>query len=463
MTTRYFIGIGTAASPAAYNNTANWSETDGGTGGASIPSAADGRVFNSSTVVSSIPAAHSAATVIGQNANVQWNLTANNTIYGSLLISQSATFNITGNYSLNFEESAAAVIQNNAVMNKTQSSIIMKALTALQNKGTINAALYLCSSAVNEPGTVSSIIPSTSGAAADISMGGDLPVKTQSVIFRHHQNYAVSTALRTPLITGDLQLNASANIGMSIFQKFPVSVSGNVSATGQYIQNDAFIWQQDEGVLSYFTGEEEQSIVFPQWISGQRWFVDKTSGTLDLVNFSGYLQGRCKNLIVRAASSVDLSGTPPVLDATKPDGSVFQTAYHGIKSDSTYPFAGGLSDNAKYEREALESVQNYGTIHIPAGKVICTKNLQNYTGAVITGDGMLVVEYGGLTNDGSIAETVQVKMFNTPVIPPVCPPHPVINNNLAFQIAAIIQYHTDRIIIALGGTVDTENATEDEV
>ncbi|MCL2745436.1 MAG: hypothetical protein FWE67_16470, partial [Planctomycetaceae bacterium] len=414
MSSRYFIGGGTTTSPAAYNNTANWSETDGGTGGVTVPTAADDRYFNSDAVVTGIPNSHSAATVIGTNAQVQWNQTGSITLSGSLLVSENAGFTLTGNYTLTFDNDASAVIQKNAVMTKPQSNIAFRGQSILNNKGILSGLVMIAPAQVHEPGTVSQLIIQTWGAAADVHLGNDLPVNADSVTIQHSQNYSVSAVLRTPLIVHNIELYAAANAGLHVVQKNAVRISGNVTAAGTAIHNNTFTWQTDAGAVSYFTGSANQSITFPQWVSGHNWIADKTDGTLELAAFNGFLQGRCKNLIVRAGSSIDLSAAPAVLDAVSPNGTAFQAAYYGIKANSTYPFGSVLSQDEICEREALDSVLNFGSIHIPAGRVLCTKSLTNNTGAVITGEGMLCVEHGGLINSGMIAGSVKIWFFNEP-------------------------------------------------
>lgn len=188
---------------------------------------------------------------------------------------------------------------------------------------------------------------------------------------------------------------------------------GNLFVAGDVFQISnagIFLWNVSDGAVSTFTGTADQEITMPLAVTGQSWISDKPAGILRLANFDGFLQGRLRELVVDAGSAIDLSGPSPCLLNSTNEAVLFP----GLKADVCPTDGPTLSDDAVHEFEAMDSCVNEGRITIPEGKVLCTRIMDNRAGASISGNGILRVEYGGLSNAGTITDDISIRYFNRP-------------------------------------------------
>ena len=443
MADRFCIASGNFTDPSI------WSATDGGNGGASVPADTDDRIFNSSVAVTDYPQTpgrHSIA--IGPMADV----TISQTPSDSFIIGHGLT--IEGKLTVVIPTYYASV-RANAVIDLKESGIWDLGVRSLRmstydlntntdgdthgvidNKGSIVAG-SIDIHAANNPtaaqriGKASKLNIQTRAAVNNVSVVGvrfrcDMDVDAIRFLFSES---LVSTLVcnwgNTRIKTKDLEWDwngASTTKICQVIQNGPMEVSGDIRRIG----GSPLIvdWQLGAGARLAFVGTADQTIDIPPDITGQVWTVDKPAGKLDLTTFSGFLQGRLRQLIVRAASSVDLAGPPPILQTTTgmPNG------YHGLKADSASPQ--GPVTVTEHLQEAMDSCENYGLLTIPGGKTLCTKSFQNYTGAKISGTGTLCVRYGGLSNAGTIDPTVNVHYFDKPVLAVLSAPATVFANSI---------------------------------
>lgn len=228
----------------------------------------------------------------------------------------------------------------------------------------------------------------------------------------HYSVASGTVGLTTEFFDGEARIGAlqfdNEGDAVRIDQHGRFLLSGNV--TGSF--PDRIEWNQETGAESFFSATSDQSVSMPPNVIGQKWTVDKPAGKLDLVRFNGFLQGRVRHLIVRAASSIDLSGAPPYLETS----TGARTCFDGLKADARLPDqVATVPEVGEHLREALDLCENYGHITIPSGKTICAKQLKNYTGARISGNGTLCLRYGGLTNSGTIDSNLTLRYFDLPV------------------------------------------------
>ena len=145
-----------------------------------------------------------------------------------------------------------------------------------------------------------------------------------------------------------------------------ILITGNIEGDQQRVQ-----WF-DQSVNSRFilSGTGNQSISLPQGLEDRTWTADKSAGTLELLHFSGRLQGKLYDL--------ELHNT-------------------GVE------LAAGLVAN---------SVTNNSRLTIPSGKTLSTKTLQNNANGEIFGEGTLRIWEDGLTNVGFIDPRITILWDN---------------------------------------------------
>ena len=445
MPNRYCIASGT------FTDTAIWSATDGGPGGASVPTTTDDIFLNGSVDVAGWIGSNSdnRNIIVGLNVDASIEFAAANkfairsgkklTIEGKLsLIPNGETVNIYSGGTAIITE-AGRLDCGLTSLSFMQVSSVSADAGILDNKGTITNSgnLHLYASSVQEmphrignvsnctvypPSNLIGVTEATCRFRGNIDASGYLRVNTRSGQSHPMVIDFADTIIRTRgLIFTWNQTNLDFFVRW--LQNGLLEVSGNVEQPGPSAA-PTVDWQLGPNASLAFVGSNDQEISMPPSVLGQTWTVDKPAGNLDLTVFDGFLQGRLRRLTVRPASSVDLAGPPTLLPTTMGTWH----CYYGLKADAVSPE--GPTTVEEHLREAMDSCDNYGLITIPDGKTLCTKEFRNHTGARISGTGTLCVRYGGLTNTGTIDPTVNVRYFDLPVFAALSAPDSVFANTL---------------------------------
>ena len=431
MPPRYCIASG------SFNDTAIWSDTDAGNGGATIPTNTDDEIYNHSVVVTGRPAGPGSGNknisvgpnvevVIAHatNGEIPINIGKKLTIKGKLsLVTPAGTTYIYSDAFLDIAENGRFHHGNTYVL-VTRSGSSYSTAGALDNKGVIEGTRSVDIYAIN-----TQAIPHRVGRVSNVRISVNSVMGVSPLIARFRgiietDNFTIypNAVAGAPSIVcdfGDTDIHpgtmefywphTDSGRFVRLIQNGPMMVSRDIIMSGLSTPTSVD-WQLGEKASLTFVGSADQTINMPPDVTGQMWRADKPAGKLDLTSFNGLLQGRIRHLIVRATSTIDLGGAPPVLSTT----TGIWHCYYGLKADSVS--AEGPKTIAEHLQEAMDSCENYGIVTIPSGKTICTKSFKNHTGARVSGTGTLCIRYDGLTNTGIIDSTVNVRYFDRPVL-----------------------------------------------
>lgn len=396
MANKYCITSGNVNDPSI------WSDTNGGSGGASVPMATDNRYFNKSVVVYGFPSIHRAETHIGPDADVTWQDAQYLSTYGPLDVQGILRF--TGNHTdYNFYDgSTLSVGEKGCIF--SLSAMLIRSSISIDNRGSIQR-LGLTTDGMYGIGQVDELLLISLGSPIDLS-SNKKAVRAKYLIFNIITNTPITTAFESPIEIENVYIlfNTSFTESITVNHYSGFRLTGYLSLSGL----PDLTWNSFNALPTFF-GTADQTINMPSSLSDTNWTVDKSAGMLYLVSYRGFLQGRLRKLIVGSTSHVDLDGVSPCLATSNSNWA----CYDGLKADATSDAdlkQGWTVDD--HLRESMDVVDNYGTIHIPSGKVICTKSFINRPGASVTGNGRLCIQEGGLANQGNIASTVILEWFD---------------------------------------------------
>ena len=442
MADRYCIASG------VFTDAAIWSATDGGTGGAPVPTDTDAEIYNqSSSVTGRIGGISSNKNIsIGANAEVSIAHALGESlaikggkklaIGGKLSLIDAATTNIYSNATLEIAEDGRFDI-GNATVNAIRRNTTSATVGLVDNKGAIDGTgwLYVAAIDVQAPHHIGRVpnmrIGCNSGSIVDpVTALFHGIIETNSLVLGLSAATGSSSLVcdfgDTDIRIAALEFNrpqTEAGRFVQVIQNGPMTVSGDIVLSGLTTPTTVD-WQLGTNASNALIGTTDQTINMPPDVTGQTWTVDKPAGQLDLTAFSGFLLGRLRQLIVRGPSNIDLGGLSPVLQTM---AGTWEN-YDGLKADSVSPRE--PTTVTEHLQEAMDSCENYGLITIPGGKTLCTKSFKNYTGAKVSGTGTLCVRYGGLTNTGIIDPTVHVRYFDKPALAVLSAPNAVVANTM---------------------------------
>ena len=446
MSNRYCIASGTFTDPAI------WAATDGGSGGASVPSATDDVYFNQSVSVTNWPngSLDNRNVFVGHHAVVDVVCATNRFLYlfsgKRLVVDGSLTYSsVVGSCLLMAEANSAVDVGENGRLDTGVNSLYMRTTNVVSPPGTLTNKGEIVGTTVIRPGAATQnthhigrvenvhlyvYAPYAGEPLHTLRLSGRLDADELRVYAENSptlSSLAVdfgATSVRLGALVFQWDQPATAEV-VTITQNGPLELTGDLQRTGT--SSPMFVdWQLGDHASLLFVGTSDQVITLPPTVTEQPWTVDKPAGNLDLTEFNGFLQGRVRQLTVRAASSIDLAGPPPVLLTT----TGAWNCYYGLKADSVSPE--GPTTVADHLQEAMDLCENYGLITIPGGKTLCSKSFKNYTGAKVSGTGTLCVRYGGLTNTGTIDPGVDVRFFDRPVLAVLSAPVTVSANTQFF-------------------------------
>lgn len=384
MSDRYCIASGN------FSDTAIWSTTDGGTGGASVPTVADDQIYNKSVAVTGIPSGSSGSIVVGPNADVSFAFaTATLPTFSSgkrIAVEGRLSFaSVGGNVivlpgaAVDVAEGGRLDIGNNNVTFYS-SYPVLNAYATLDNRGEIvgNGALQFYAA------TTCDVAHRVGRAPNILIVSYSSPAGDPSLFVRFRDLFDVNSLFVQPrsdagspsfvldfgasrIRIGTLTFNwTHSDLGRSvtIIHDGPLELWGDLRKTGLTTPTTVD-WQRGVHASLAFTGTYDRSINMPASVTGQTWTVAKAdsrgtkAGTLDLTNFVGNLNGKsgesgyAKTLIVRGPSVV--------------------TAAADLEFDELHV---------------------YGRLVIPSGKTVRVEKYTAEVGASIDGAGTLLFKAG---------------------------------------------------------------------
>ncbi len=417
MANRYCIASGD------FHDTAIWSATSRGSGGASVPVTGDSAFFESSVELTNFSyTGESFNTTVANKVVVKIVPSLPNAL---LTFKGANRLEVDGTLEYGREDypnayvwitnTAECLIHENAKF-KVVSYISVEIDGSFRNFGTVETARLVVVTRNDRcdipflPGRVTQVwMQGLSQTPQIVRISENVRCDLLRYSTRSTASVGFDVRLSSDLVdTGDLVFYWHTPMTITVEQWGKLRVAGNVTTSG--VASGTVHWTTVTTEPLEFVGTADQTINMPSSVVGQSWIVDKPAGLLELTSFNGFLQGRLRRLVVRAASSIELAGASPVLATTSGSWS----CYDGLKADVVS--SGVSSTVAEHLQEAMDSCDNYGLIAIPDGKTLCTKTLKNHAGARITGAGTLCVRYGGLTNSGVIDSNVNVRYFDRPVL-----------------------------------------------
>ena len=334
MPSRYCIASGEFTDPAI------WSDTDGGDGGATVPTNTDDEIYNRSVSITgrtgssssnkNIAIGPNAKVSIGHTPNAFFNIAAgkNFRIDGSLSLLSTGQQIFWSNAVLDITKNGRFHIGNAEIrLNRSSSSQPNTAI--LDNKGVIEGSgeiAFIAALAPAIPHRVGRVLHMRILTSTSPSV--PLTVRFRDIIETTHLSILLQAADGAPSIISDFG-DTEIHVGTLTFsfwhtepdrflqwiQNGPMMVSGNVSREGRPTATTVD-WQLGPNASLAFVGSYDQTINMPTDVTGQTWRLQKCdsrgrkSGTLDLSNFVGGLCGNenepgyAERLIVRGPSVV---------------------------------------------------------------------------------------------------------------------------------------------------------------
>lgn len=373
---RYWV----ASSTSNWNNTANWSTTSGGSGGASVPTSGDRVFFNSSR-------------------NGDCNIDANANVYGFSIAGYSGTITQTSTYTItvgayDFDQSSGtftggsgnidvndAFTMTGGMFNSTSGTLYVAGDFQTYSGGTFNhnsgTVLFDASGSrsinVNSSMTFNNLNFNTSNQTMTVQSSDVLVVLGTLTLDDGYVNY-----ISTP---GYFDVRGNVSIGANFDGgSFPLKFTG--SATTQTLYSYYAAGFKANITIDKSAGSVQLSSHIT--MSGQNQSLYLTSGTLDInaknliINLSSYVN----TLTVNGSFTLTGSGAIIAYDYVQTTGTLSNSGSMTLRTYNDFTLSGGTFNWGSGTITVDDDfVLNAGTFNAPSSTLYITGSYSNYSTA----------------------------------------------------------------------------------